>query len=375
MARKRRFSPASFFLVAASLAAIIAAALYLPPTRPALERSGPIVAPSPAPVNPDTVTLNAVGDVMLSRKVGKLITLNGLEYPMAQVADVLADGDLTFANLECPISQQGKPLPGKQITFRAEPAAVNCLRQAGIDIVSLANNHAVDYDSPALLETIDLLSQMGISSVGGGMNLNQARQPVIIDKKGMKIAFLAYSDLADVYFDLKYRRMHRASDTLPGVAPLEMEFMLEDIAKARTLADRVIVSLHWGTEYRDTPSREQKEMAHKLIEAGADAIIGHHPHWFQGLEVYQGKIIAYSLGNFVMDQNWSNETREGLFLQLLINRDGTVKARTRPVFIKESQPQWVEGDYQERLINRVVSLSAKLNTPATINGEWVEYGP
>ena len=149
---------------------------------------------------------------------------------------------------------------------------------------------------------------------------------------------------------------------------------MEDVARVRTMADRVVVSLHWGAEYQSMPSREQQELAHQLVDAGVDLIIGHHPHWFQGVEVYKGKVIAYSLGNFVMDQNWSDETQEGLFLKVEFKRDGTLKARVRPVFINNSQPQWVEGEYQQRLLNRVVALSSQLNTRAAVDKEWVEYG-
>lgn len=378
MRRETRKTYASRYWLLAALALLavgMACLPLLPAAMPDAAYDGAPAAPAlMPPEDTDTVTLNAVGDVMLSRKVAKLIELNGLGYPMAVLGGELAKADLTFCNLESPISRLGRPLPGKQITFRAPPAAVECLRQAGMDVVSLANNHAVDYDSPALLETIDLLTQVGIAAVGGGRDINQARQPVIMERKGMKIAFLAYSDLADIFFDREYRRPHRASEKLPGVAPLELDLMLEDVARTRTLADWVVVSLHWGTEYVDAPSKQQREMAYRLVEAGADLVVGHHPHWFQGLEVYQGKVIAYSLGNFVMDQNWSEETREGLVMQVDFSRDGSIRARVRPVFIYESQPQWADGERRERLLRRVMELSAKLNTPAAISGEWIEYG-
>lgn len=328
-------------------------------------------APAPVPVD-ETITLNAVGDVMLARKVGRLIEANGTDYPLRLLGAELAAGDITFANLESPIASSGRPLPGKGICFRAAPAALASLTLGGFDVVSLANNHAVDYDSPALLETLELLAQSGIKTVGAGADINEARQPAILEAKGVKLAFLAYSDLADVYFSSKYPRPHRADANQSGVAPLEERLILEDIQAAAQQADLVLVSLHWGTEYVDQPSKQQREMAHRLIEAGADVILGHHPHWLQGLEVYQGKLIAYSLGNMVFDQNWSEATREGLVLQLELDRQGVRQAQVRPVFIQESQPGWAAGARQAKLNQQVVDLCRKLNTAAQVEGEWVK---
>lgn len=319
------------------------------------------------------VTLAAVGDVMLARKVGRLIEQKGTDYPLAELGKELRQYDVAFANLESPISQKGWPLPGKALCFRAHPRTVNSLLAGGIDIVSLANNHAVDYDSPALLETIELLQNAGIAAVGAGSSIDQARRPAVLEREGIRLAFLAYSDLADVYFSTKYKRPARASADRPGVAPLDMAMMLEDVAYASTQADYVIVSVHWGTEYTSQPAAAQVEMAHSLIDAGADVIIGHHPHWLQGIEVYKGGIIAYSLGNFVFDQNWSDETREGLVLEVVFSRGRPLQARARPVWIAESQPVWAEGERGERLRKFLVKLSGDLSTPATVIGDWVEY--
>jgi len=327
----------------------------------------------PSQMVSDTVTLNVVGDVMLARKVGRLIEANGIDYPLRFLGSELAAGDITFANLESPIAKSGTPLPGKQICFQAAPSTLESLKLGGFDVVSLANNHALDYDAPALLETIDLLSQSGIKSVGAGVNITSARQPVIVECKGIKIAFLAYSDLAEIFFSQKYPRAHRATEQQSGVAPLEEKSILEDIRIALQQADIVAVSLHWGTEYTDQPTKEQREMARHLIDAGADLILGHHPHWLQGLEIYQGKLIAYSLGNFVFDQNWAEPTREGLVLQVEVDHEGVKQARVRPVFIQESQPQWATEARQQKLLQQVVSLCGKLSTPVQIEGDWIKF--
>lgn len=147
--------------------------------------------------------------------------------------------------------------------------------------------------------------------------------------------------------------------------------ILEDVRAVRQQVDLVVVSLHWGVEYVDQPSKAQREMAYRLIDEGVDLILGHHPHWLQGLEVYHDKLIAYSLGNFIFDQNWSESTREGLVLQAELDHNGVQKARVRPVFINQSQPQWATDNRQEKLMNQVVNLCQKLNTTVKVEGDWV----
>lgn len=340
---------------------------------PAVE-AGPAQPSQPVPM-PTSVTLNAVGDVMLARHVGTLMLERGAGYPLARLGSDFADADISFCNLESPISSQGKSLPGKGICFRARPEVIPVFQQGGVDVVSLANNHAVDYDTPALLQTVELLAEKQVAAVGAGKNLEAARRPVILERQGQRIAFLAYSDLADYCFSSSYCRRHRAEQDLAGVAPLDSAAIEQDIAAIRPEVDQVVVSLHWGQEYRANPTLAQRELAHRLVEVGADCIIGHHPHWFQGLEVYQGKLIAYSLGNFVFDQNWSAETREGLFLRLEWDADGTWRAKVRPVWIENSQPVWAAGSQAQELRRRVMNLSEKLGTTSAEAGEWITYGP
>lgn len=338
---------------------------------PVVNENTPLEPEQMRPVPKYTVTLNAVGDIMLARHVGRLLETNGQDYSLKLLGPSLAEGDITFANLESPIAESGQPLPGKQICFRAKPDAIESLKLGGFDVVSLANNHALDYDSPALLETIERLTESGIKVIGAGADITRARQPAIIQQNGIRIAFLAYSDLADIYFSHKYPRAHRATKDLPGVAPMVLNDILEDVRAVRQQVDLVVVSLHWGVEYVDQPSKAQREMAHRLIDEGVDLILGHHPHWLQGLEVYHDKLIAYSLGNFIFDQNWSESTREGLVLQAELDHNGVQKARVRPVFINQSQPQWATDNRQEKLMNQVVNLCQKLNTTVKVEGDWV----
>lgn len=315
------------------------------------------------------VSLLAVGDIMLARKVERLMQNLGENYPFEQVTDRLKAADLTFGNLESPLSERGTPIPGKGICFRARPEMSGKLKDSGFDVLSVANNHAVDYDSEAFLDTLELLRSSQIQPVGGGQDINEARQPVIVEKNGLKVGFLAYTIFADIYYDARYRRTFQATETVSGVAPLEQEMILEDLAQLRPQVDAAIVSLHWGTEYSTTPQSSQQELGRVLIDNGADLIIGHHPHIIQGFERYKDGLIAYSLGNFIFDQNQHVFTREGLMLDLKLTKEGLQDLVVWPVFIKESQPYVMKGQEAQELLKKVQDRTRNLGTESEIQGD------
>lgn len=328
--------------------------------------------PEPTPPEPEPMILAAVGDLMLARKTDRLMQSEGLDYPLAKLGETLAAADLTFGNLESPLGTEGTQLPGKGIWFRARPETLQVLKDGGFNILNIANNHILDYDTPALVQTMGLLTEAGISYVGGGINLDEARKAVILESKGISLGFLGYSDMADIFWSYKYPRRFKATADQAGVAPLVednaylVDEISQDIQKLKPEVDLVIVSLHWGTEYSRTPTVEQRQVAHQLIDAGADIILGHHPHVFQGLEVYGGGLIAYSLGNFVMDQNWSRETCQGLLLQITITKEGWQQAEILPVQIVEEQPREAEGKDADITLAELKDLSQKLDTEVVI---------
>jgi poly-gamma-glutamate synthesis protein (capsule biosynthesis protein) len=261
------------------------------------------------PTAPRERTLLFVGDVMLSRGVGeRMRSEDDWAYPFQQIADTLAAADLTFGNLECPVSDVGRN-QYHLYSFRADPKVIEGLTRAGFDVMSLANNHAYDWGAPALLDTQQRLRAAGILPVGAGANDLEAHYPVLIDCGGVKLAFLAY-----VNIDPKEAT---AAPDKPGVAWLDPDRVMADIRFARPLADLVIVALHWGVEYAAQPQREQVELARQMIDAGADLVVGGHPHVVQPVEEYHGRWIAYSLGNFVFDQK-SPGTHRGLMLKVKI---------------------------------------------------------
>ncbi len=265
---------------------------------------------------PPDVTLLFGGDVMLSRGIGDVMRKqNDFVYPFRAIAELVRTADISVVNLEGPISSRGKNI-GSIYSFRADTRSVEGLVFAGIDVVTLANNHAGDYGADALLDTFAIVRSKGIGVVGAGENMRAARQPHVREVYGTQIAFLGYTPIAPSWLT----RLNSA----PAVVPFDEELIKEDITAAHTAgADMVAVLLHWGNEYETTHMPSQQKIARSLVDAGASFVIGHHPHVVQGVERYKSGIIAYSLGNFVFDQNFSKDTRHGLLLKVTI-RDGQI---------------------------------------------------
>lgn len=308
---------------------------------------------SPKPSH--SFTMVAVGDIMLDRGVGRKIEELGADFPFEHVTGLLREADLTFGNLECPLSSLGKAVRGKEVTFRAALQAVNGLRNAGIDVVSMANNHAMDYGPEALMETMDVLAHNGIPYAGAGVNSTAAHRSVNFTVNGINISFLAYS--------YRFHMVVEAQRRSPGVAIAPGEEIGKDVRKAKEWADIVIVSFHWGWEYSDHPDKETRELAHLVVESGADLVIGHHPHVIQGAELYNGGLICYSLGNFVFDQS-GNRTRRGLILRCAINESGVQRAELLPVIISESEfrPGLASEEAGESILMELKTLSRQLDT-------------
>ena len=312
---------------------------------------------------PAEVSLTAVGDVWFARNVGRLIDEKGLHYPFELVADRLRSADLTWCNLESPLGTTGAPLPGKMIWFRARPETVECLRHAGMDVVALANNHILDYDSPCLLETLDLLEASGIAYCGAGRDMDEARRPAVLEVEGLKVAFLAYTEYADpgLFWDANYPRTFMAGEGVPGCAPLDMEMVAEDIERARALADLVVVGYHWGREDEPYPVayhpwNDLRAIARRTVDLGACLVLGTHPHAVQGYEVRGRGLIAYSLGNFVTDQVRDMQ-REGVILELQLGRSGVLSARIVPVWSEGFRPRLMTEEEARALLEKIQRLS------------------
>ena len=261
-------------------------------------------------------TLAAGGDVMLSRHVGVKIRESGdSALPFREIYNVFNEADITFVNLESPFYNQGEYVT-EGMVFKSEPETIEGLNLAGIDIVSLANNHARNKGEAGLLYTFDYLLENNIEYVGAGNNFNEAHQEKILEKEGIKFSFLAYTYSDGANFESSVTR-----DGL-DVAFMDVIKMKEDIKRARKISDVVIVSMHAGIEYKNYPNVQQKEFAKEAINSGANLILGHHPHVVQSVEKYNNGFIIYSMGNLVFDQMWSEETREGIIVKCkFINKD------------------------------------------------------
>lgn len=262
----------------------------------------------------ESIKLLAVGDVMLARSVGtRMLKYQDWNWPYIEVASEFKTADIVFGNLESPFGVNCQPTD-EGMRFCADRRSLQGLKYAGFDVLSLANNHMYDQGRVALLDTQSLLDQNGIA---GAM----AYEIALVEVKNSKLAFIALDDT---------------------MAPIDWSQTLPAIQQAQSIADQVIVSLHWGVEYTDQPSFRQIEIGRMLIDAGADLIIGHHPHWTQPPERYQNKWIIYSLGNFVFDQMWSEETRIGWVAEIEINPEDVSLTGLWPVKIFDyGQPRWV----------------------------------
>jgi len=294
------------------------------------------------------VSLLAVGDIMLSRSVEQMmIAKNDWQWPFDLIATTTNQADISFANLESPLTP-GRIIKTGEFAFRADPKSVAGLNLAGFDVVSLANNHTPNFGQDGLSSTFKTLDDNNITYVGAGLNDLEARQPIIITKQGLKFGFLAYNDPSVVPVS------YQASDKRAGTAFMDIDNLKEDIAKLRPQVDWLIVTMHAGDEYQARPNKQQKDFAHSAIDAGADLIIGHHPHVVQTMEEYKGKYIFYSLGNFVFDQLWSEDTRRGLMVKFIFTKDTIKTPEFIPVYINKSfQPEVAKGDLAEKILNRL----------------------
>lgn len=265
-----------------------------------------------------TVSIAFVGDMMLADGPGKYVK-DGRD-PFAPFAEILHAADIRVGNLECVVAKGGTAEPGKPYTFRAHPRVLKFLK-SHFDALALSNNHSGDFGSLAFSEMLELLKRQGISYFGGGSNLARAHTPLLIERKGLKIALLGYNEFFPRSFEADY-------DT-PGVAWSEDEQVVLDIASARSIyhADIVIPFMHWGFEHEHLSNPRQRKLAHLMIDAGADAVVGGHPHVTQEIEQYKGKPIVYSLGNFVFDGFSDEDNITGWMLRLELDRQGVQRGR------------------------------------------------
>lgn len=313
----------------------------------------------------DSISVMFGGDVMLGRLVGDEIRKRGYIHPLGGIAQLMSSADITIVNLECAITSSRTLWHGadKAFYFGAPPEAVKSLVEAGVDMVSFANNHSLDYDYEGLVDTLKYLKTNNIKYSGAGANTKESLRPAFIEKKGIKIGMVSYCD---------HQGDFAATDTMPGIAYLDMDDEqltidtwrreLEIIKEGG--ADWPVLSLHWGPNMVERPSKYFIKLAHAAIDMGYRIIFGHSAHVFHGIEIYKGSPIIYSTGDLVddyyVDSYFKND--HSLLFEMEISKFSLKKLTLHPVFIEECQVSPAKGRQTVYIAGKMTELCAELGT-------------
>ncbi len=286
-------------------------------------------ATDPVAVTVRPLRLSSVGDINLGDVPGANIAAEGPRYPWTSAGRALRRADIAFGNLESPVSKRGTPFD-KLYNFRGTPAALRGLaRHSGLDVLNLANNHSGDYGTVALMDTVRGVERLGMKAVGAGRNLRRARRPQIVERLGLRVAFVGFSEVAPIEF--------AAAADRPGTAWATPEAVTAAVHRARRRADVVVATFHWGVEKAAMESAAQQALAAAAAAAGAQLVIGAHPHVLQPLKRQGSAVVAYSLGNFVFGAISAETTATGI-LETDLTSEGVAAARWRPGTISGGRP-------------------------------------
>ena len=302
------------------------------------------------------------GDIALVRRAEQKLIADGTRARWCGGLDLFRQADITIGNLESPISDRGAPFKNYPPVFRSDPEVLSFLVGSGFDVVSLANNHILDYGPDVLLDTMHRLSEGGVHCFGAGPNQDMAQRPTIIERSGIKLGFLGFTEWGPF-----------GKDGEPGPARYTQGAVLSRIADLRSHVDLVIVSLHLGFEFVDYPMPHHVASCRRFIDAGAHIVLGHHPHQPHGVEVYRQGLIAYSLGNFLFDMGdpAPKATREVLVLRLGLAKDGVTSAQIIPFHMgNDLSLRILEGAEKSRALDYYRRLSIPLQDPRRIQREW-----
>ena len=298
-------------------------------------------------------TMVAFGDVNLGRAVGQELLKGNIEYPFRHVKDTLARADIVFLNLESQLTEQNGETqhPKYNLIFCGPPVGAASLKEANVSIVSTANNHAYDYGRRALRETIVNLDSAGVACVGTSIDSVQTFAPVILERSGIRIGFLAYTQF-----------MNFTGSWVGHVALFDEHRVAQDITSLRTKVDFIVVSYHGGSEYVDRPPERVMRDFRFIADAGADVVVGHHPHYVQGIEWYNKTLLVYSLGNFVFYQPQLQWTQMGLGVEFMLGKHESTVAidRVRLMAVRAGlQPTFdYSADEERAFFQRLRKLSS-----------------
>jgi len=292
---------------------------------------------------PNFVTLLFGGDLMLARGVRNSVmkNFNGDYSALFEKLDILKEADIAFANLEGPASDKGYDRRNLY-SFRMDPSVVPALKGAGFSVLSVANNHEADWGRDAYADTLARLKENEIAYTGGGVNTTEAEAPVIIEKYGMKIGYLGFSDVGPEGM--------KATEDKAGLLLANNPRFAEIIKNASAKVDSLIVSIHFGDEYKTVHNSRQQQLAERAIDNGAKVVIGHHPHVSQDTAVYKNGLIIYSLGNLIFDQKFSENTMQGMLVKIILGKDGSIVMQKNTVKLsKVFQPDQLIKGKEEKI--------------------------
>ncbi|KGE16454.1 CapA family protein [Paenibacillus wynnii] len=322
------------------------------PSPPAATDGGDISGlPQDTDSEGNTVKLSFGGDVIFSGKVGELLDKKGYEFPYVRLGGLFKEDDLSIVNLETPVSDGGTSAANKQFVFKAPPKALDGLKAAGIDAVNLANNHTLDQGEQGLRETLSNLEVRDIPYVGAGLDEESAYSAHYFKRKGITIALLGFTRVMP-------ESSWQATKNKPGLASVyDSEKGLQAITEAKTKADIVVVVVHWGKERVSQADAVQQSLGRSFIDAGADLVIGGHPHVLQGIEPYRGKWIAYSTGNFIFTRSSVPSTWDTAVFQAECNVGGQCSMQLKPFTAELAQPVPMSPEEGQKLFRKIESIS------------------
>jgi poly-gamma-glutamate synthesis protein (capsule biosynthesis protein) len=319
-----------------------------------MERSDALENPETA--NPEAnndLTMTMVGDIMMGRHVREVTERYGEDFVFRNVEPFFKNSDYVSGNYETPIltnDVDSYKAVEKGIHLYSKPADLATVKNAGFDVLNLANNHSMDYSAKGLEDTISTFEANKLDFVGAGRNSEEAKHISYKDADGIRIATVGFTD---VYVDGT-----QAGKNNPGILKADPDLIFSTIQQAKANADLVVVNAHWGEEYDAQPSPRQEGLAKAMVDAGADIIIGHHPHVLQSYDVYKGSVIFYSLGNFIFDQGWSS-TKNTAMVQYHLNKQGQAKIDVIPMVIKAGTPTPTDNPWRmKRIYNDLNKFSS-----------------
>lgn len=310
----------------------------------------PSSSPSPSTAKQDAIRIVYAGDALMDWSVKEAIKKNGPDFPFEFVKKEVSAADYAFVNLETSVTNQTEKDTNQIYNFKSDPISLQGLKNAGFDMVSIANNHVLDFKEKGFLDTLKHLDDAGLKYVGGGRNAKEAYSAKTVEIKGQKIKFLAFSRFIPQTYWF-------AGNNHPGIAEAYNEkSVLPVIEREREGADYLIVYLHWGVEKNNKPEEWQRTYARKIMDAGADAIVGSHVHVLQGFEFYKGKPIAYSIGNFLFPDYVKGVNADTGLLYLTL-QNGKIAMEFRPYFIQANQIIKRDENYERKQLDYLESIS------------------